>query len=357
MERPDVTRTALAVVAVFAAHTFSILLTEPLSPARAARASVAMAAGTRDAAGAKVASSSRGRDRADRTREATLQTTATTGRAPDLTAYHGLGSWIDLFDKGPWKNPSGTVARADDRSVRTIYLQTATYGSPRHIVYRRKVGEFIAAAHRRNMTVVGWSVPSFTQWRQDFRRAKAALLFETKAGERLDSFALDIEAAIIRDIDTRNARLIKISDRLRKVAGDDYTLGAIIPDTHSTYWPRFPYRELARRYDVMVPMGYFTFRTRDYDGVRRYTTANIKVIRKKAGKQMPIHVIGGIADDVGVAAARGFVEAVEKHRVLGASLYDFPITSKKTWKQLSSVSDPRSVGRHGSRGTPAGRRP
>jgi hypothetical protein len=53
-------------------------------------------------------------------------------------------------------------------------------------------------------------------------------------------------------------------------------------------------------------------------------------------------VIGGIADDVNVAAARGFVRAVKDHKVLGASLYDFPITSKETWKELSRV---RNVGR------------
>lgn len=342
----DIRRMALALVAVFAAHTFAVLLTEPLAPARGGGHGhrLAMANGERRAAeprggGAKAGPASRNGSAAEGELPPARAAAVTTGGGrPDLSAYHGLGSWIDLFDTGPWKNPSRTVARAAERGVRTIYLQTATYGSPRDIVYRDKVAEFITAAHRRGMQVIGWSVPSFTQWRQDFRRARAALLFETDGGERFDSFALDIEAPIIRNIARRNMRLIKISDKLRSVAGDDFTLGAIIPDVHSHYWPRFPYQELAKRYDVMVPMGYFTFRTRDYRGVRRYTTANIKVIRKEAGKEMPIHVIGGIADDVGVGAARGFVKAIKKHRVLGASLYDFPITSDETWKELSSLA-------------------
>jgi hypothetical protein len=53
-------------------------------------------------------------------------------------------------------------------------------------------------------------------------------------------------------------------------------------------------------------------------------------------------VIGGIADDVGVSAARGFIRAIKEHEVLGASLYDFPITSDETWKELSAVGKTRS---------------
>ena len=255
-----------------------------------------------------------------------------------LQAYEGLGSWIDLYNRGPWRNPSWTVRRMAGRGVRTIYLQTATYGSPAPVVYPRKVAEFIASAHNRDMTVVGWSVPSFVTPEKDFLRARAGVLFETGKGERFDSFAVDIEADIVKNISKRNKRLIDLSDRIRKVAGDDYPLGAIIPDPgHSLYWPGFPYEGVAERYDVMVPMGYFTFRTRGYGNVRAYTAKNIRVIRREAGPQTPIHVIGGIADDVGVPAARGFIRAVKDHDVLGASLYDFPITTERTWRELSAL--------------------
>jgi hypothetical protein len=310
-------RAALAVVAVFAAHTLSVAFL-PSQQTPTARARHVAAA-----------------------RTATEQTAAQLPRNDlDLVAYEGLGSWVDLFDRGPWKNPSWSVGKMYRRGVRTLYLQTATYGSPSHIVYPHKVAEYIASAHRRNMTVVGWSVPSFTKWRKDLRRARAGLRFETGAGERFDSFALDIEANIIERIPTRNKRLLKISTKLRAAAGPDYPLGAIIPDTHSNYWPDFPYRDLAAIYDVMVPMGYFTFATHGYRNVRDYTERNIRVIRKHAGAKTPIHVIGGIADDVGVPAARGFVRAIRRHGVLGASLYDFPITSEESWAELSRVRRP-----------------
>jgi hypothetical protein len=110
----------------------------------------------------------------------------------------------------------------------------------------------------------------------------------------------------------------------------------VIPDSHSLYWPDFPYKRIASIYDVMVPMGYFTFRAKGFKHVERYTEHNIRKIRKETeDRKTPIHVIGGIADEVGVPATRGFVRAVRKEAVLGASLYDYPITTEKTWRELS----------------------
>lgn len=333
MATEDIKRAALAVIAIFAAHTLSLVLIEPFQPVASRAKStrpVAMAGATRQGDVRNVA-------------EQRPQAPTVLVKEPHLTAYEGLGSWVDLFDRSPWRNPSWTVRKMNARGVRTIYLQTATYGSPAPVVYPKKVAEFIASAHRRNMTVVGWSVPSFTTQEKDFWRARAGALFETGKGERFDSFALDIEANIVDNIWLRNHRLIVLSDRLRKAVGKDYPLGAIIPDSHSRYWPDFPYKQIAKRYQVMIPMAYSTFTTRGYKGVRDYTAANIRTIRQKTGDPTtPVHVIGGIADDVGVPAARGFIKAIKKHGALGASLYDFPITSEKTWKALKAVPVPSS---------------
>jgi hypothetical protein len=256
-----------------------------------------------------------------------------------FAAYKGLGSWIDLFNHGPWEHPTKTVARMDRRGVQTIYLQTSSYGSNRRIVFPQKTEGFIRAAHARGIKVVGWSVPSFRHPNKDFVRALAGIRFETDDGDRLDSFAIDIEADIVDAIWKRNKRLLKLSDKLRARVGDDYPLGAITPDPgHALYWPEFPYKGVAKRYDVIVPMGYFTFRTKGYRGVHRYTLNGIRFIREETGNhKTPIHFIGGIADEVGTPTARAFVKALRKRRVLGGSLYDFPITKPKTWRALRRV--------------------
>jgi hypothetical protein len=335
----EIKRAALAVLAVFAAHTFVVMLTEPLQPVlvRTTRYPVAMATAPRKLALRPVHKAKKqaaAKTKAVAPKKVTLDLTS----GPNLTAYKGLGSWVDLFDASPWRDPGKTVRKMDRRGVGTIYLQTATYGSSSAIVFPKKVAQFIATAHRRDMTVVGWSVPSFTTPKNDFWRARAGVTFKTGKGERFDSFALDIESDNVNKIWLRNQRLLNLTRKIRKVAGPDYPLGAIIPDSHSLYWPEFPYKEIASRYEVMIPMAYSTFQTHGYKGVRDYTASNIRTIRKETGdSKVAIHVIGGIADDVGVPAARGFIRAIKDHKALGASLYDFPITSKKTWDELSAL--------------------
>lgn len=259
----------------------------------------------------------------------------------DLSAYEGLASWVDIFNERPWDNPSGAVKKMAKRGAEAIFLQTSTYGQNGGIYDETAVDEFLYHAHKRGMKVIAWYVPSFDQQDVDLRRIKRAIRYRSPGGHRFDSFALDIEATNVGDISLRNKRLIKLSDRIRREAGSSYPLGAITPDPiASLYWPEFPYKEVAERYDVFVPMGYFTFRADGYKEVKEYTTANIKKIRRETGTpEVPIHFIGGIADDAEPAELKGFVKAAREKEVMGASLYDYPITSRRSWYELRALND------------------
>src|SRR5688500_15634332 len=82
-------------------------------------------------------------------------------------------------------------------------------------------------------------------------------------------------------------------------------------------------------------MGYFSFFTDGYREVRRYTEHNIKEIRRATGDEdIPIHVIGGIANDMEPRETRAFVHATKSRGAFGASLYDSPITSPESWRIL-----------------------
>lgn len=264
-----------------------------------------------------------------------------------LSSYRGLGSWIDYIDQGPWAHPYETIRAMKDLGVDTIFVQTSTYGLDQGLIHPPLLSAFIEEAHRHGIYVVAWYVPSFRKVDVDVERSMAAIDYRTPSGQAFDSFALDIEAPLVRDIATRNARLLKISRRIRDAAGPRYPLGAIIPDpVGSRYWPAFPYRELTDLYDVFVPMGYFTYRARGFDSVRAYTAANIAKIRAETGDDdVPIHAIGGIAGDTGPHDTRGFVRAVTDGRVLGGSYYDYPITSDREWDALSPLSRRRGKGR------------
>lgn len=269
-----------------------------------------------------------------------LEVQLSSNEKTDLSAYKSLGSWIDIYDEWPWNHPSRAVRELHERGVRTIFLQTSNWGADGPIFRPTQTKKFLKSAHRRDMKVVSWYVPSFAKRKQDYRRSKEAILFQ-RGGHRFDSFGLDIESTVVGDIAMRNQRLLDLSKRLRRLVGPDYTLGAITPDpVKADYWPNFPYKKVSKLYDVFVPMGYFSFRTNGYRGVKRYTTASIRNIQRASGDpDVPIHLIGGIGGETRVPEVKAFVRAVKGNDVLGGSYYDMTVTSDEEWKHLETIAE------------------
>jgi hypothetical protein len=260
------------------------------------------------------------------------------------SAYTGLGTWLDIYATPYWEHPEREVAAMARVGVRTLYLQTGNYEQRADLVRPQALGRFIDAAHAAGMRVVSWYLPSFLYPEQDARRALAAIRFRSARGERFDSFALDIEASLVHSVPLRTKRLLQLSARLRKAVGHGYPLGAIIPSPvgirrHRHYWPGFPYRQLARFYDVILPMAYATDRhIRGISETRAYDAADIAIIRARTGKShVPIHLIGGLANAMGVKEIAGFMRAVGDCGPLGYSLYAFSVTRKATWKALTAL--------------------
>jgi hypothetical protein len=266
------------------------------------------------------------------------------------SAYAGLGTWLDIYATPSWANPQREVAAMAGDGVRTLYLQTGNYEQRADLVRPRALGRFIDAAHAAGMRVVAWYLPSFLYPAQDTRRALAAIRFRSARSEHFDSFALDIEASLVKSVPLRSSRLLQLSARLRAAVGHRYPLGAIIPSPvgirrHPHYWPRFPYRQLARFYNVFLPMAYATDRhVRGISATRAYDAADIAIIRARTGKpHVPIHLIGGLANAMGVKEIAGFMRAVGDCAPLGYSLYAFSVTRQTTWKALAAP--PAAVGR------------
>jgi hypothetical protein len=262
---------------------------------------------------------------------------------PDLTAYSGLGTWIDLYEPQAWRTPSETAAQVAAKGATTLYLQTGNYRQRSDVVRPAGLGSLVEAAHAQGLQVVAWYLPAFVSPRDDLRRALAAIRFRTPRGESFDSFALDIEASVVRSVPLRTARLLRLSRQLRTAVGPSYPLGAIIPspvgmERKPAYWPGFPYRGLGSLYDVFLPMTYFTYHARGTAAVLRYTSRSVAIIRSATGNPaVPIHVIGGISRSTGAAEARGFMSAVSSCAPLGFSLYDFYGTRPAAWSLLGAV--------------------
>jgi hypothetical protein len=269
---------------------------------------------------------------------------AGTAQAPSLAAYRGLATWVDIYDGKLFKNPPAAVAGMKRRGVQTLFLETGNYHVSQDVVKRPAIQRFIESAHAAGLKVVAWYLPGFDNPARDLRRSLAAIRLRTRTGQRFDSFALDVEASIVRKVSLRTSRLLGLSAAIRSAVGESYPLGAIIPSPRGMqllpkYWPNFPYLDMADSYDVFLPMGYFTYRTHTLRGAYDYTVRNVAIIRQATGDSLvPIHAIGGVADASTSAQVRGFVQAARACGVIGASMYDFSTTSSAQWSTLKPVS-------------------
>jgi hypothetical protein len=275
-------------------------------------------------------------------------------------AYRGAGAWIDVFDVALLADPALTVQDLSLRGIRTIYVETANYSNPPSgsIKFPVEVAALIDAAHAIGMRVVAWYLPGFKSITRDLLRSLDAIRFTTIGGGRFDSFALDIESNAVRSIKSRNRRAILLSKRIRRAAGRDYPLGAIVPDERSTsvsrpsLWPRFPYRGLRRLYDVFLPMTYSSFRGRGGTFVYGYTVANIEWLRAATrNPNLPVHLIGGIANKLRSSEDTAFVQAATDEAALGASFYKARVSDDAEWQALTLGFPPQLL-LHGARGQP-----
>jgi hypothetical protein len=252
-------------------------------------------------------------------------------------AYDGLGAWIDIYDRGPWKRPALTVRDLARRGVGTLFVQTSNHRQRRALHRPAALARLLAAAERRGLRTVAWYLPGFDRPSRDWRRVKAAVTYASPSGDRFDGFAMDIEATVVGKVAVRNRRTLALSRRLRRLVGQRAAVGAIVPDpVTQRYWPGFPYRRLRSLYDVFLPMAYWTPHVRGTARVYRYTSKAVRLVRLRSGDPaVPVHVIGGIANRASAADVGAFTRAALRFRAAGASLYDAPLTSGAQWAHLS----------------------
>ncbi len=270
----------------------------------------------------------------------------------DLSAYRGLGTWVDAYDFSPQYQPNGAPApvgpgSVDDMArvgVKTLYLQAAKddVRSPGLLVNPEIMGPMLVRAHTLGIKVVAWYLPKFYDLDSDMARLLAMRDFRFE-GQGFDGVGLDIEwRKDVPDHTERNARLVELSRRLRAAMGGA-ALSAIPPPpvimevVNPNFWPEFPWRELAPLYDVWMPMAYWTFRNQSsgYRDGYRYTAENVNRLRTNLGlPQAAVHPIGGTDNRSTDEDYRGFVRAAGETGSIGGSIYDFRTTPDQAWEIL-----------------------
>jgi hypothetical protein len=265
--------------------------------------------------------------------------------AAPITAYRGLGTWVDMYDPSAWNDPAAAVKDMASHGVRTLYIETANYHNPVTATMFKPsaIAAFIQECHAHKMKIVAWYLPGFKDLEKDYKRSMAAIEFRTSDGQKFDSFALDIEDSHVKPASTRSARLKTLSERIRTAVGKDYPLGGIIPSPagmkiNSSYWPDFPYKDVAAVYDVIVAMGYYTYHGDGYAQAYNETRENVRIVREQTGRpSIPIHVIAGVGDKSTGSETTAYVRALRETGCLGGSMYDWSTTNDADWRPLASV--------------------
>jgi hypothetical protein len=266
-----------------------------------------------------------------------------------LVPHRGLGAWVDVYD---WtvEFTNGTtpvdVRQIDamaDAGVQTLYLQTGHDRSADDVIEPERLGALIERAHERGLHVVAWYLPTFVDPAKDLRRLVAASELP------VDGLGVDIEATTVTDPAVRNQRLLELTAALRDEVGDDKVLAAItltpvhLQVVNPDFWPDYPWAQIGAAYDVIVPMAYWSLRTGDLRAGDRYVGETIDRIRASVGRDdVPIHVVGGIADEVTPADVEGMLAALTERGAIGGSLYDWNTSTPELWEVLQPLRALRS---------------
>jgi hypothetical protein len=258
--------------------------------------------------------------------------------ATDSPVYHHLGTWVDIYDSAVFSSPSSYCQRMKNREVHTLYVETANYANSPTINHRTGLGKLLQFCHNRGIKVVAWTLPGHYDTSDDKQKALAAIRFKSPRGDRFNGFALDIESTKVSSISTRNSRLLTLSRQIQNAANGK-PLGAITfsPVFISGPWPNFPWTKLKHIYDVFLPMVYSSYHYNTESDVRQYTRRAVRILRRKTSDREPIHVVGGIANDMSGAETRGFMHGVNVMNVAGGSLYDYMTSSSSDWRQLRKI--------------------
>ena len=255
--------------------------------------------------------------------------------------FKGLGTWWDVYDWSPTfvssrnpaaRPPHGTadVDRLAASGVQTLYIQTATYRLPNEpLLDRALLRQIVDRAHSLGIRVVGWYLPEFNDVGYDLER------FLEIARFGFDGLGIDIESTANPDVAARSQNLITESAFLRgafpQLPIAAIPVSAVIwEELNRSWWPNFPYTELAPLFDAWMPMAYWSYRTPQsgwFDPYRYVYESVVRLRRATGNANLPVHPIGGEAAKLSGADLFWMNQAMVDSGSIGGSIYDDATTN------------------------------
>jgi hypothetical protein len=258
--------------------------------------------------------------------------------------FAGLGTWIDVYDTPVYRAPNAVASRLAARGVRTAWIETANDRSQVDVVEAPGLARLVDALHARGIRVVGWYLPGHQNQTLDVRRTRALLSFRTPQGGAFDGVALDIEALRVKDVRKRTARMLSLLATLRSEGGSMPVAAITYPprafERHLSWWPSFPWTQIAAQVDALVPMLYTGGGFKGYDATYGYVARSLRVLRAAVGTGVPVHAAGGVANRMSAEELKAFTDAVlDDGTVTGWSLYDLQTSTSAAWAAMARLTE------------------
>ena len=267
-----------------------------------------------------------------------------TSLAAAADVFQGLGTWLDVYDAKLYRTPNLVASRLAARGVATVWIETANDRSKADVVEAAGLARLVDALHARGIHVVGWYLPGHDNAARDLRRARALLSFRTPQGGAFDGVALDIEALRVKDVAKRTARMLALLTTLRSEGGAMPVAAITYPprafERHLSWWPGFPWAQIASQVDTLVPMLYTGGGFKGYDATYGYVARSLRLLRAAVGTGVPLHAAGGVANRMNAEELKGFTDAVlDDGTVAGWSLYDLQTMTPAGWEAMARLSE------------------
>jgi hypothetical protein len=255
--------------------------------------------------------------------------------------FRGTGAWVSLFTN-EWADPAAAVQAFAAEGVHTVYLETGRSNSPAALAKPDQTGAFLDAAHAAGLLVVAWYYPTFRQPDLDVARLLATARYASPSGQRFDGIGIDIEDSTVKIITRRNLRLLNVMRRVR-AAVPNVPIGAITYppvalDLNTKVWPTFPWGQVAKMSDAILPMAYWRYDTKTPVGAAWYTAANMVALRfLTADPNLVVHIVG--LAPASTSEVTQFAHQAGANGAAGLSLYPAQSVTRGEWTTLTDAAN------------------
>jgi hypothetical protein len=262
------------------------------------------------------------------------------GHLASLKAIHGVGMWLTPPVLGV-ASPEAIVSAAVKNHITHLYVEVAgtrAWSGSNGFYGKATLAKLLPVAHRAHIAVIAWVYPYLNDLPSDVEFSVAAARYVAPSGDRPDGLAADVEQNMQEPYVRAYGQIVRAR------------LGPKVLMMVATYPPQsylgkvYPFRTVARTWDVIIPMDYWNLSRVPQSEAEAYAyVANsITGIRKATGiTNEPIEVLGQMFDAYGdgqhsptAAEVRGAVRAARDRHARSISFFEWNHATPEEWDAL-----------------------